>query len=293
MAINPLSFAAPYGFAPPVALGRMAHLGFVEIAKLVIDDIYQRPIDAHSRQHVLKIATHFDWSLFGALVVCPLGGEQFAIIDGQHRALAALICGIEKLPCIINFGDPRAQARAFAAINGQVKPVTLFNIYRAALAARETWALNACDVAATGGCTLMTVNRAVPERRAGEIYAIGFFKTLVQDGRDTLRCQSAVLALAALRMSRAGSQAAPYAAVPLQAWLCAVYQCSPARRATPVMLCQCLDAHQFLVIIDDAYRHVAARRDKGLPTVAVLEQLTMDLTGILDDRFDGKRRAAP
>ncbi|MDP1628837.1 hypothetical protein [Parvibaculum sp.] len=65
-----------------------------------------------------------------------LGGGRFAIIDGQHRATAALLHpAIREVPCWIVTADDAAQARAFVGINSAVTQMSPIQLYHAGVAA--------------------------------------------------------------------------------------------------------------------------------------------------------------
>jgi hypothetical protein len=65
-----------------------------------------------------------EWAKFSPVIVAPVEGGMFSIIDGQHRATAAMLRGIEKVPCEIVHIDRARQAEAFAAINGNITRVS-------------------------------------------------------------------------------------------------------------------------------------------------------------------------
>lgn len=147
-------------------------LQWVDVADLVVDDSYQRGLHAGSWAAIRKIAEGFDWSHFGALLVAPVEGGKFALIDGQHRAHAAAICGIASVPCIVSILPVSAQARAFAVVNSTATRVSPLQIYKAALASGEGWAL-ACDRhVAAAGCRLMPNNISYKDRKLGQIFAV-------------------------------------------------------------------------------------------------------------------------
>jgi ParB-like nuclease domain len=67
--------------------------------ELVVDVTYQREIGRRGAVNVNQIAENFDWSKFAPVIVAPVEGGQFAIVDGQHRTAAAMLRGQEKVPC--------------------------------------------------------------------------------------------------------------------------------------------------------------------------------------------------
>jgi hypothetical protein len=91
------------GFERPKAAspGAVPMLQWLKVADLVVDPAYQRPIVGQGRRNVDRIAREFSWSCFAPVVVSPVEGGKFAIIDGQHRTTAAAILGLETIPCQI------------------------------------------------------------------------------------------------------------------------------------------------------------------------------------------------
>ena|ERR1700686_5427879 len=63
----------------------------IETEKLVVDTTYQREIGRCGAANVQQIAENFDWSKFAPVIVAPIEGGQFAIVDGQHRTTAATL----------------------------------------------------------------------------------------------------------------------------------------------------------------------------------------------------------
>lgn len=161
-------------------------LQWAEVDQLVIDEDYQRDLSRASWASIRRIASAFDWSHFGALIVAPVEGGRFAIIDGQHRAHAAAICGIGAVPVIVSLLPPSAQARAFSVINSSGVKVSPIQVYRAALASGEGWALQARDAVAAGGCRLMTSNGSSEMKRIGDVFAVTLIRELVAKGQGQL-----------------------------------------------------------------------------------------------------------
>lgn len=157
-------------------------LDWLPIARLVIDDRYQRPLARAGWQTIRRIAEDFRWSRFSPVLVAPLPGGLWAIIDGQHRTHAAAICGHDKVPCMSVHMDTAEQAQAFAGVNGTVTRITVHHVYKAALAAGETWAERAHLAVDAAGCTLMTYNKTTAEKRCGEVFCIGLIRQLVTAG---------------------------------------------------------------------------------------------------------------
>ncbi|MHB2169928.1 DUF6551 family protein [Alsobacter sp. R-9] len=125
-------------------------LQWLKIADLVVDESYQRPIRDQGRRNVQRIAENFRWARFAPVIVAPVEGGKYAIVDGQHRTTAAALIGIESVPCQVIIADRETQAAAFVAINGAVTKISRMAIHAAAVAAGEPDAVlfqQACDIA--------------------------------------------------------------------------------------------------------------------------------------------------
>lgn len=167
--------------------GPAAILQWLDIDLLVVDDSYQRELKAQNWKAIRKIASGFRWSMFSPVFVAPVEGGLYAIIDGQHRTHAAAICGFSQVPCQIVHMNHAEQAAAFAAVNGTVTQVTAHQVLKAALAAKEPWAVNAAEIASAGGGRLMPYNRSSIAKNPGEIYGIkGFLDVIEQRPRAAI-----------------------------------------------------------------------------------------------------------
>jgi hypothetical protein len=118
-------------------------LKWIKLIELYVPTDYQRPAkNATSLANIGYIKTNFNWASCGALIVCQLAKAkppQYAIIDGQHRFLAAKAHGeIGELPCVvISRREAQDQAKHFVEVNS--KRIKLHNLheYRAAVVAGE------------------------------------------------------------------------------------------------------------------------------------------------------------
>jgi hypothetical protein len=177
------------GFDKPkfVAAGPAPMLQWIKITDLVIDPAYQRPIIGNGRKNVDRIARAFSWSCFAPVVVSPVEGGKFAIIDGQHRTTAAALVGHDAVPCQIAIAAPHEQAAAFKAINGVTTPISAMALHAAALAANEPQALEIADVCARAGVELLRYPVPAALQEPGQTMAVGAIsKCLNQYGADTL-----------------------------------------------------------------------------------------------------------
>jgi hypothetical protein len=119
-------------------IGKVPELRLLQIDKLVIDPTYQRDVGNHGRKNIRKIVNEFRFSRFEPIVVAPTGDGRFAIINGQHRAMAAKLRGVKAIPAAIVNADQAEQAAAFAAINGNVTAITSMQLFHASLAAGDS-----------------------------------------------------------------------------------------------------------------------------------------------------------
>lgn len=148
---------------PP--LGTMPVLQFCTPAQLMVDPAYQRPTDgAPSRTLINRMTRGWDWGLFQPLVVSRRADGGLYVVDGQHRLEAARQRGdIPQLPCVItSYDDARGEAGAFVALNQERRPLTRFNLHRAALAAGNDTAVTIQRLVEGAGLRLTgNNNRAV------------------------------------------------------------------------------------------------------------------------------------
>lgn len=194
---------------------------WVPIAQLVIDERYQRPMGARNWRAVQQIAEAFDWARFSPLLVAPVEGGRYAVIDGQHRAHAAALCGIEAVPGSVVLVPPAAQALAFVQVNAKAIKVTPHQVYRAALVAGEGWALASRKAVADAGCILMDhQNVPASQKKPGQVYALGLVRDLVARGQ----ARAVTAGLGALRAIEGGgsTDVTLYDGALLTPWLSAV-----------------------------------------------------------------------
>lgn len=158
-------------------------LDWVRIDRIVMDDDFQRPLGRNNREAIRRIAENFQWSRFSPVLLAPIEGGLFSCIDGQHRAHAAALCGFEAVPAMVAIVPKSEQARAFVHVNSTQIRVSAHQVYKAALAAKEPWAIQCRDAVHDAGCRLMFANASTASKKAGEIYAIGLIKGLIGQGK--------------------------------------------------------------------------------------------------------------
>jgi hypothetical protein len=177
------------GFEKPesVVAGAAPMLQWIRIADLVVDPAYQRPIIDKGRLNVDLIARSFSSSCFSPVVVSPVEGGKFAIIDGQHRTTAAAILGIECVPCQIVIAAQEEQAAAFKAINATTTPISQMALHAAALVANEPSAIQIAHICARADVELLRYPIAVDKQRPGQTMAAGAIaRSLKHYGEATL-----------------------------------------------------------------------------------------------------------
>jgi hypothetical protein len=177
------------GFEKPqsISAGAAPMLQWLKIADLIVDPAYQRPIVGNGRRNVDRIARAFSWSCFAPVVVAPVEGGKFAIIDGQHRTTAAALVGFDSVPCQIVIAAREEQAAAFKAINGIVTPISRMALHAAALVAREQWAVRLADVCMRAEVELLRYPLPVDKQAAGQTMAVGAIaQCLRRYGEETL-----------------------------------------------------------------------------------------------------------
>jgi len=113
---------------------------WIDKTKLEVDHSYQRP---EARQKVLRIAAEFSWRKFGCLVVSLREDDRDVVIDGQHRALAAMKRDdVSLVPCMVFTELQLAdEAGAFVGLNTARKPVSALVKYEAQLIAGDAIAV--------------------------------------------------------------------------------------------------------------------------------------------------------
>ncbi|SCY62003.1 ParB N-terminal domain-containing protein [Paracoccus tibetensis] len=224
-------------------------LMWIEIKDLVIDDRYQRLLAEGNKRAISKIAADFRWSRFSPVLVAPIEGGRYALIDGQHRAHAAALCGIERVPAMVALVAPEEQAAAFIDVNTRQIRVSPHQIFRAALLAGEDWAVRCREAVEAAGCRLMGSNANTASKRPGQIYAIGLIRRMIEAHQE----KAVTVGLTAMRKYDAG--AIPnYSDALLTPWLGAV----AATGAAVEELVEVLRSRRPWLVIDAADRMAEA-----------------------------------
>jgi hypothetical protein len=166
-------------------------LQWVAVADLVVDETYQRPIRAAGRKNIAAIADGFCWAKFAPILVSPVAGGRYAVIDGQHRAAAAALRGVEALPAMVIIAGAMEQAAAFRAVNGQTTRMSALEVHRAAVASGDPEASELTGVCAAAGVLVAASNKTPATMKPGETLAIGALREgLRRHGRDVCVTQT-------------------------------------------------------------------------------------------------------
>jgi hypothetical protein len=177
------------------SVGPAPVLQWLPIAQLGINPDYQRDILRRGRDNVGRIARLFDWRKFGTVIVAPVAGGRYAIVDGQHRTTAAAVRGIESIPCQIIMADPGEQAAAFAAINGAVTGMTPLQLHAARVAAGDRDACEIARICERAGVSICRYPLPASKMVAGQTLALGAISQTLRTHGPAI----AELTLAALR----------------------------------------------------------------------------------------------
>lgn len=174
---------------PAKAPGDRPRMEWLPVSALLIDDRYQREITRRGIDNINKIAAEFRWTKFSPLIVAEHeAGKTWAIIDGQHRATAALMCKIDKVPCYIISASADEAARVFAAVNGTVTPMTPLQVFKAARAGGVPWALRVDAACRAAGVTPLTYPLSLKLQKPRMTMAIGALRLVDQShGENVLR----------------------------------------------------------------------------------------------------------
>lgn len=172
------TYSAPLGTPPSIE--------WVPTDRLMIDDTYQRTTENYASQRLIKsIAANFDWRLCAPLIVSRRADGNFAVIDGQHRTLAAkLRHDIPHLPCcLFNYDGPEDEAKMFIAANRSRKPMNRLDDFHAALAAADDEALQILQLVTDAGLQVAR-NTSSTSWKPGEIaFTASIASTLRKHGQ--------------------------------------------------------------------------------------------------------------
>ena len=266
---------------PSLALGERAELCLLPLDRLVVDDRYQRAIGRQGKPNVLRILASFDWRKFTPVVVTPVGDGLYAVIDGQHRATAALMHpAIDMVPCMVIRVTPEEAAACFAAINGAVTKITAGQIWRARVRSGEASALALNRALEAAGVRVLAYKGPSEPYKVGDTFAIGTLESMfAKYGPEVL-----VTALQSITQSGTGNPGCVVA--PMIAAMCRIVFERPALQAAPTTLFELMDEIGLgRVIASTSARAKEHRRPHS-------EMLYQTLAGYLDEVSAPVREAA-
>jgi hypothetical protein len=275
------------GFERPksVSAGAVPMLQWLKIADLVVDPAYQRPIVGKGRQNVDRIARSFSWSCFAPVVVSPVEGGKFAIIDGQHRTTSAAILGIESVPCQIVIAAREEQAAAFKAINGTTTPISQMALHAAALVASEPWAVQIAHVCACAQVELLRYPVPADKQSPGQTMAVSAIdRCLKQYGEATL-----ITALQCITQT-SNNQPGALSARTIKA-LCAVLHSDPEHRDRGLALLEAFDAIDIMSVQDASAVDAAVKKVGRVQAMA--DRIHHELVRLLPERAQAKGGRKP
>jgi hypothetical protein len=251
--LNSKRFNSP---TSPFSPGPAPILDWIDVERLVVDTEYQREIGRRGAINVMQIAEHFDWSKFAPVIVAPVEGGRFAIVDGQHRTTAAILRGVDQVPCQVVQADRAKQAAAYAAVNGNITKTTPQQLYHARLAASDPNAVEIAIVCSAAGVEVIRRNMPQSAMKPGQTQAIGALtRCLKLYGRDTL-----ITSLQCVTQTADGN--AGFVRATIIEALCQVLHDVPAWRDSGDTLLRAMDKFKF----PDAWDHIVAGRDKMFPS---------------------------
>ncbi len=182
--LDPAQVPAPQA---PFDPGPAPQLQWISTDLFVVDRTYQRDIGRRGRNNVQYIAEHFDWSKFAPVIVAPVEGGRYAIVDGQHRTSAAILRQIEAVPCQVVQVDRAQQAAAYAAVNGNITKTTPQQLFHAKLVSGDLEARELANVCAIAGVEVSRRNLSQATVKPGQTQAVGALaRCLRVYGRETL-----------------------------------------------------------------------------------------------------------
>jgi len=173
---------------PNPNVGAPGRVTWLPLTKLVIDARYQRAVGERGERNIRHIVEHFDWACFSPLVVSRRADGLYAVIDGQHRAIAALSHGgIDRVPCLVLDTSPEREALAFAVINSQVTSILAQHLHYARVTSGDPHALEIARICEISGVRILRYARMYSKQKSGDTLAINTLSScLKRYGADTL-----------------------------------------------------------------------------------------------------------
>ncbi|MGE4340333.1 MAG: DUF6551 family protein [Pigmentiphaga sp.] len=270
--LKPLIFSPP--IQPPMNIGERAELCLLQLDRLVVDDRYQRAIGKQGRPNIQRILAGFDWRKFTPVVVTPVGDGFFAIIDGQHRATAALMHPkIDMVPCMVINVTPEEAAACFAAINGCVTKITQGQIWKARLTAGDKAAAELKTILDSAEVRILPYKVPNLPYKVGDTIAIATLeRMLVKHGANILN-----IALQAVTQSGTGNPGCLIAPVIIA--LCQIVEEVDVFQVKPTKLFDLMDEISLSEVISES--SVTAKQLRRPHSAMVKQRLSKHLMGAL------------
>jgi hypothetical protein len=277
--IDPSPLRARYT-GPASSVGERPELQWIKIAKLRIDPRYQREIGRRGADNILSIAPAFRWAKFAPVIVAPIGGGLYAIVDGQHRTTAAALRGFESVPCVIIAADDAEQADAFVAINANVTAMSPLQLHAARLAAGDKSAVALTEVCLEASVTICRYPVPANKIKPGETLAVAMLQGMLDKyGKDIL-----IAALCCITQTRTGNAGMIRAQI-VEA-LCSTLEAEPDWCADRKRLIFAMQTFDFAARFNEAR---AKSIDSGVKVATILVEMIGDH---LSDRFERIRTDA-
>lgn len=244
------------------------------VADMVIDRRYQREISTKARGVIQRIAQAWDWRCYQPITVTPSEGGKLAIVDGQHRAHAAALCGITHLPAMEVEMTAHEAAVAFNAINTRRTRLSRTQVFHAALFAGEGWARELQAAVSEAGVEIARSNPSYKKRKPAVLYSIGHVKKMVLNGEGA----AVTAGLSAIATSAQRNDPSVWGSHVTTPWLTAI---ATNQRFLTVDLAGVFDSLDFEGLIADAHHRA---RMTGRPASALLvDRITAGLRAALQE----------
>ena len=170
-----------------VCPGAPPALRWLAIANLVVDPSHRRSISDEGGRTINQIAAAFSWSRFTPVVVTPWENGKFIIVDGQARATAAALAGLDAVPCQILAAGHEELTAAFKATSCAKTNASRMASYAAALRASDPKAIRLAEVCMRAEVVLLRYPVPVSRQVPGQTMAVGAIAhCLERYGEDTL-----------------------------------------------------------------------------------------------------------
>lgn len=156
---------------PSADFGATPELRWVDVGKIVVEPSYQRAVADRGLRNIRQICQNFRWSRFAPVILAARSDGLFAVIDGQHRTIAALTLKIAKIPAQIVAVDARERADAFSYINSAVTALSPMAKYHAAVAAGDETARLAEHALAQAGARVLRYPVHADKMKVGDTLA--------------------------------------------------------------------------------------------------------------------------